>query len=66
MTKFISRDNLKDLSELVVFNCTGLGSKELFGDTKLKGVKGYIIEYINRMPEVYKNFIEVSMNSKEV
>ena len=50
----------------MVFNCTGLGSKELFGDTKLKGVKGYIIEYKNRMPEVYKNFIEVSMNSKEV
>ena len=46
--RFVVRDfgNLDDvlsLSESVIFNCTGLGSRELFGDEELTAAKGQLV-----------------------
>ena len=38
--KFNSREELAALSERLVFNCTGLGSHALFGDTELTPIRG--------------------------
>jgi glycine/D-amino acid oxidase-like deaminating enzyme len=35
-------DELPSLSEPVIFNCTGLGAKELFGDTELTPIRGQL------------------------
>jgi D-amino-acid oxidase len=37
-----SREALAALPEPVIMNCTGLGSRELFGDTELTPVKGQL------------------------
>jgi glycine/D-amino acid oxidase-like deaminating enzyme len=39
---FSSRDQLLALDEPIVFNCTGLGSRALFGDDELTPVKGQL------------------------
>jgi hypothetical protein len=46
--KFIIRDfadkaEILSLSEPVIFNCTGLGAAQLFGDTELTPVKGQLL-----------------------
>lgn len=46
----ITRDSIKELKESVIFNCSGLGSRELFGDNKLRGTKGHLVEYKNLHP----------------
>ena len=38
--KFNSREELAALSERLVFNCTGLGSHALFGDTEMVPIRG--------------------------
>ena len=52
-------DNLRDiaqLEELVVVNCTGLGSRELFGDDEIMPVKGQLT-HLMPQPEVdYSTF----------
>lgn len=40
---FQSKEDLKRLPESIIFNCTGLGSKELFQDQMLFGVRGQLI-----------------------
>ena len=40
--EFKKREELARLTEQVVFNCTGLGSRELFGDQKLGPVRGQL------------------------
>jgi hypothetical protein len=62
----LTRDSLARLQESVVFNCAGLGSRELFGDAKVKGLKGYILEYRNPDPEKYRHFVEVAMAGREI
>lgn len=42
---FESVDDLAALPESIIFNCTGLGSRELFNDTELYGTKGHIVIY---------------------
>ena len=37
-----SRDEVRDLPEPVVLNCTGLGAKALFGDEELEPVRGQL------------------------
>ena len=37
-----SREELRDLPEPVVLNCTGLGAKALFGDEELQPVRGQL------------------------
>jgi glycine/D-amino acid oxidase-like deaminating enzyme len=41
--KFDTPRDLMSLSEPVIVNCTGLGSRDLFGDTELMPIKGQIV-----------------------
>lgn len=49
--EFKNRAEIARLSEQVVFNCTGLGARELFGDQKLGPVRGQL-EVLLPQPEV--------------
>ncbi len=40
---FTSHDELFGLSEPVIFNCTGLGSHQLFGDNEIMPAKGQLV-----------------------
>jgi glycine/D-amino acid oxidase-like deaminating enzyme len=40
--RFNTRDELQALPERLVFNCTGLGSHALFGDTELTPIRGQL------------------------
>ncbi len=42
--RFATPADLSQLPERLVFNCTGLGSRELFGDTELGPVRGQIVK----------------------
>ena len=46
-----SRRELARLPERVIFNCTGLGSRELFGDEELIPVRGQL-EVLLPQPEI--------------
>ena len=46
-----AREEVQALAEPVVFNCTGLGSRELFGDDRLIPVKGQLA-YLLPQPEI--------------
>lgn len=48
---FDSPDAIASLPERLVFNCTGLGSRSLFGDTELQPVRGQLAVLIPQ-PEV--------------
>lgn len=49
--EFRSREEILRLPEPVIFNCTGLGARELFGDQKLGPVRGQL-EILLPQPEV--------------
>ena len=49
--RFANAAELAELPECLVFNCTGLGSRELFGDTELGPVRGQIV-VLAPQPEV--------------
>jgi glycine/D-amino acid oxidase-like deaminating enzyme len=49
--EFRSREELKRLPEQVVFNCTGLGARALFGDQQLEPVRGQL-EVLLPQPEI--------------
>ena len=49
--EFRSREELKRLPEPVIFNCTGLGAKALFGDQQLEPVRGQL-EVLLPQPEI--------------
>lgn len=40
--KFASRADMIGLAETLIFNCTGLGSRQLFGDTELRPARGQL------------------------
>lgn len=40
---FVDRADVLSLAEPVIFNCTGLGAAQLFGDTELTPVKGHLL-----------------------
>lgn len=48
---FKKREEIARLQEPIVFNCTGLGARELFGDLKLGPVRGQL-EVLLPQPEV--------------
>lgn len=54
--EFASPAELAALPERVVFNCTGLGSKALFGDEELEPVKGQLV-FLLPQPEVTYNLL---------
>jgi glycine/D-amino acid oxidase-like deaminating enzyme len=49
--EFRSREEIKRLREQVIFNCTGLGARALFGDQKLEPVRGQL-EVLLPQPEI--------------
>ncbi|HYG78873.1 MAG TPA: FAD-dependent oxidoreductase [Pyrinomonadaceae bacterium] len=49
--EFRTRDEILRLPEPVIFNCTGLGSRALFGDEKLGPVRGQL-EVLLPQPEI--------------
>ena len=49
--QFRSREEIARLPEQVVFNCTGLGAREIFGDEALSPVRGQL-EILLPQPEV--------------
>jgi D-amino-acid oxidase len=49
--EFRNREEIKRLPEQVVFNCTGLGARTLFGDDKLEPVRGQL-EILLPQPEI--------------
>jgi glycine/D-amino acid oxidase-like deaminating enzyme len=49
--KFSSPAELMDLPEKLIFNCTGLGARALFGDEELGPIRGQIVE-LAPQPEV--------------
>src|SRR4051794_33826649 len=49
--KFATPADLASLPESLVFNCTGLGSRELFGDQELRPVRGQLA-ILEPQPEV--------------
>ena len=51
MRRFGSIAELSELPETLLFNCTGLGSRELFGDEELGPVRGQIV-VLAPQPEV--------------
>jgi glycine/D-amino acid oxidase-like deaminating enzyme len=49
--RFASPADVASLPESLVFNCTGLGSRELFGDTELEPIRGQLA-ILEPQPEV--------------
>jgi glycine/D-amino acid oxidase-like deaminating enzyme len=49
--EFADRESLSQLPELLVMNCTGLGSATLFGDRELRPIKGQLV-VLAPQPEV--------------
>jgi glycine/D-amino acid oxidase-like deaminating enzyme len=49
-----SRDALASLEEPVIFNCTGLGARALFGDEELVPVRGQLVVLVPQ-PEIDYN-----------
>lgn len=54
-----SREEVARLSEQVVFNCTGLGARDLFGDQKLRPVRGQL-EVLLPQPEIDYSYLHGS------
>lgn len=61
----IDQKNLTELPEGLIFNSIGLGAREAFGDSKMKGIKGHLIEFRNPSPEIY-NFLMKANIGKQV
>lgn len=49
--RFASREELNTLPEQLIFNCTGLGSRDLFGDTDLIPARGQLAVLVPQ-PEI--------------
>ena len=53
--KFAAPSDLLSLTEALVFNCTGLGARELFGDSELRPARGQLAILLPQ-PEVQYGF----------
>ena len=42
---FKSKEDVLALKETHIFNCIGFGSREIFGDKKLKAIKGHVLKF---------------------
>jgi hypothetical protein len=56
MKEFRNREEVTRLSEPVIFNCSGLGARQLFGDEKLIPVRGQL-EVLLPQPEIDYGYI---------
>lgn len=61
-----SQQNVCELKEPVLFNCTGLASRHLFGDAELSGVKGHLLEYRNSDPSLYNCIVTANIGKQTV
>ena len=52
--EFHTASDLAALPERTIFNCTGLGARDLFGDTELEPVRGTLV-VLEPQPEVTYN-----------
>ena len=66
IAKKISQQNLYQLEEEVIFNCSGLGSRELFGDSLMRGIKGHLVEFKNKAPEKYDFLMRANVGNQMV
>lgn len=62
----IAKEDIKGLKEYLIFNCAGLGSRELFGDSKMRGRKGHLVEYKNLKPEKYDYLMRANVGNKRM
>ena len=46
-----------DVKEMVIFNCAGLGAKEINGDVKLDAVRGHLITLNAKSGEGHKDYM---------
>ena len=61
MRRFANPAELADLPEVLIFNCTGLGARDLFGDLELGPIRGQIavlppqpeVQYAYTLPAGY-------------
>lgn len=53
----LTRNDIRHFPEKVIFNCSGLGAKELFDDSDLRALRGYLIEF---MPQSDINYFALS------
>lgn len=44
--KFDSVQEVLQVPEVIIFNCTGLGSRDIFKDDKLKPIQGHIVRFV--------------------
>ena len=49
--------NLRDIKESVVFNCSGLGAKELNNDSQMVPVQGHILMLKNQVERPKRNYM---------
>lgn len=54
------------MKQNIIFNCTGLGSRHLANDTKIKGIKGHLIEYNNPNPNKYDIIFKASVGNQSI
>lgn len=66
MEKKINEEDLNQLREEIIFNCAGLGSKELFGDNEMKGIKGHLLEFRNENPAKFNYFLRANVGRQFV
>lgn len=66
VAKKINKENIYQLEEEIIFNCSGLGSRELFGDSQMRGIKGHLVEFKNRAPEKYDYLMRANIGKQMV
>ena len=68
--KFIQRtltpNSLLNLKENIIFNCSALGSRDLFNEKKMIPKKGHVIEYKNPNPEKYNYLLRINIGTKRI
>lgn len=64
--KRIDEKNISELPETLIFNSIGLGAREVFGDSKMKGIKGHLIEFRNNNPEKYDYLMKANIGKQVV
>lgn len=64
--KRIDEKSLSELPESLVFNSIGLGARAVFGDAKMKGIKGHLIEFRNPDPEKYDFLMKANIGKQIV
>jgi glycine/D-amino acid oxidase-like deaminating enzyme len=57
--EFSTLDDVLEVPEAVIVNCTGLGSRELFGDHELTPVKGQLV-MLEPQPEIDYGYVDAN------